>query len=191
MIKGVKLTAAFLTVGAFVSLGYAAVAQQSPTTTDQTTQRTANLNAQDRQFLIQAAQGGMAEVRLGQLAAQRAVNASVKQYGQHMVQQHTQANNELMQLAAQKGVTLPNDVNAQQKAMRARLGQIPGRRFDTTYIREAGVKAHTQQRDLFQREISYGQDPDVKAFAARVLPTVRDHLQMASSMAGNTALRNR
>lgn len=140
--------------------------------------------------MLQAAQGGMAEVNLGQLATQRAASDSVKQYGQRMVQEHTQVNNQLMQLAAQKGVTLPTDVNSQQKALRARLGQISGKRFDMTYIREAGVKAHKQQAAIFQQEIQQGQDPDVKAFATQVLPAVKDHLQMANSMAGNTASRN-
>lgn len=202
MIKGARLAAAIVVAGTFVFLGHAAIAQQGQSTDQQNqpaTQPTnpstdgttsSNLNAQDKQFMLQAAQGGMAEVKLGQLAQQRAVSDSVKQYGQRMVQEHTQVNNQLMQLASQKGVTLPTDINSQQKALRTRLGQIAGKRFDMTYIREAGVKAHKQQAAIFQQEIQQGQDPEVKAFATQVLPAVKDHLQMANSMAGNTALRN-
>jgi putative membrane protein len=210
MIKGLKLTAALVAVGGFISLGYAAVAQQSQSPSDPTTQpanqqnqpavqptnsstdgtTSSGLSAQDRQFMIQAAQGGMAEVKLGQLAVQRASSDSVKQYAQRMVDDHTQVNNELMQLAQQKSVTLPTDVNSQQKALRTRLGQLSGTNFDKRYIREAGVRAHSQQAALFQREIQQGQDSDVKAFAAKVLPAVKDHLQMARSMTGNTAAQN-
>lgn len=149
-----------------------------------------NLSSLDRQFMVEAAQGGMAEVKLGQLASERAVSDTVKQYAQRMVQEHTKVNNELMAVAAQKGVTLPKDVNAKQKALRARLGQIPGRRFDQVYMQEAGVKSHAEQAALFQRQAQQGQDPDVKAFAARILPAVQDHLQMARSMTGTTTGAN-
>lgn len=142
----------------------------------------ATLSDLDKEFMTQAAQGGMAEVKLGQLAAQRAVSKQVKQYAQDMIKEHTQANNELMTIAARKGVTLPTDVNAEQKALRTRLGQIPGQRFDQVYMSEAGVKSHAQQAALFRREAQQGQDPDVKAFAAKVLPTVEEHLQMARAM---------
>ena len=144
-----------------------------------------NLSALDKQFMIQAAQGGMAEVILGKLAAQRAASSSVKQYGQRMINDHTQANKELMALAARKGVTLPKDVNAKQKALRARLGQIPAPRLDRVYMNEAGVKSHVDQAALFQREAEQGQDPDVKALAAKILPTVQEHLQMARSITNN------
>jgi putative membrane protein len=200
MIKGVKATAAFVAVGAFLSLGYAVVAQQSPSTTDPTTQPAApstnpptngttgaTLSAQDRQFMIQAAQGGMAEVKMGQLAVQKASSDSVKQFGQRMIDEHTQVNNQLMQLAAQKGVNLPQDANSQQKAMMRQLEKLSGKRFDSTYIRQAGVAAHKQQAALFQREIDRGQDQDVKAFASSVLPAVKDHLQMATSIVNNTS----
>lgn len=203
MIKGVKATAALVAFGAFVSLGYAAVAQQSPSTPDQTTQPAAqpsnnstngttgsSLSRQDKQFMIQAAQGGMAEVQLGQLAVQRASSDSVKQYAQRMVDEHTRVNDQLMQLAAQKGVNLPKDVNSQQKALRTRLGQLQGKSFDPAYMRQAGVTAHKQQAAIFQREINQGQDPDVKNFASSVLPAVNDHLQMANSMVNNSASQN-
>ena len=163
----------------------------SPQPSGSTTQPTqTNLSAFDRQFMIQAAQGGMAEVRLGQLAAQRAASSEVKQYAQRMINEHTQANKELMALAAQKSVTLPKDVNAKQKALRAKLGQIPAPRLDQVYMNEAGVKSHAEQAALFQREAEQGQDPDVKAFAAKILPTVQEHLQMARSMTNNTTGAN-
>ncbi|HEY9875546.1 MAG TPA: DUF4142 domain-containing protein [Candidatus Obscuribacterales bacterium] len=214
MIEKRTVTAALLAVGVLVSSAYTAVAQQNQPNTVPAPQgqpntvpgqqnqlntvpgqqnqpmavpaqqNPATLSALDRQFMIQAAQGGIGEVILGNLAAQRAVNNNVKQYGQMMVQDHTQANTELMQLAAQKGVTLPTDTDAKHKALRARLGQIPGRRMDRTYIREM-IKDHAMTVALFQREARQGRDPDVRAFATRNLPTVQQHLQMARQMANN------
>jgi putative membrane protein len=170
--------------------------EQTPTPRDQAPNTTAplnrntttplspaNLNAVDRQFMISAAQGGMAEVMLGQLAVQRAVYPETKEYARRMIEDHTRANNELMRIAKAKGVTLPTTVNAQQQALMTRLRQIPGTRFDQVYMNEGGVNAHAQQRALFQREIQQGQDVDVKAFASRILPAVTGHLAMANNMA--------
>ncbi|HEY9693336.1 MAG TPA: DUF4142 domain-containing protein [Oculatellaceae cyanobacterium] len=162
--------------------------QQNPTTTQTTPQNPVNLNAVDRDFMIKAAQANMGEIILGRLAAERAVNASVRQYGQRMVQEHTQANAQLMQIAAQKGVTLPTDTDAKHKALRARLGQIPGLRFDRTFM-QTMINNHSMSAALFQRESRLGRDADVKAFASTTLPVVRNHLQMAIAMRDNLASR--
>lgn len=156
--------------------------QPTQGTTQQDGTRLSNL---DRQFMIQAAQGGMAEVQLGQLALKRAASNSVRQYAQQMINDHTRANKELMQLAAQKRVTLPKTVNQQQQAVMKKLSQLSGRNFDQAYMNEAGIRAHTEQAALYQRQAKQGQEPDVRAFAAKTLPIVQEHLQMAQAMTGN------
>jgi len=162
--------------------------QQDGTTTQPTQGTTqqdgTKLSNLDRQFFIQAAQGGMAEVQLGQLALKRAASNSVRQYAQQMINDHTRANKELMQLAAQKKVTLPKTVNQQQQAVMKKLSQLSGRNFDQAYMNEAGIRAHTEQAALYQRQAKQGQDPDVRAFATRTLPIVQKHLQMAQAMTG-------
>ena len=206
MFKQTTLTVALLATGLFASSGYTLAqqnpttttpqdpttttqpTQQNPTTTQTTPQNPANLNAVDRDFMIKSAQENMGEIILGRLAAERAVNASVRQYGQRMVDEHTQANTQLMQIAAQKNVTLPTDTDAKHKALRARLGQIPGLRFDRTFM-QAMVDNHSMSAALFQREARLGRDPDVKAFASATLPMIRTHLQMAIAMRNNIASR--
>ena len=89
-------TASVIT-GLFLSLGVAAAADEE----------SAKVNHADQHFFKEAAQGGMAEVALGQMAAERATNTDVKKFGQRMVQDHGKANQELKTLAASKGVTLP------------------------------------------------------------------------------------
>jgi putative membrane protein len=139
---------------------------------------------------MDAAQGGMAEVSLGQMATQRATSNAVKQYGQRMVREHTQANKELMQLASQKGVTPPKDMGPKYKAAMERLSQLPKASFDQAYINEAGINGHLESQAVYQRQSQLGQDPQLKAFAAKILPTVEKHLQMARDMKGNTAAKN-
>jgi putative membrane protein len=139
---------------------------------------------------MDAAQGGMAEVSLGQMATQRATSNAVKQYGQRMVREHTQANKELMQLASQKGVTPPKDMGPKYKAAMDRLSQLPKASFDQAYMSEAGINGHLESQAVYQRQAQLGQDPDLKAFAAKILPTVVNHLQMARDMKSNTAAKN-
>jgi len=138
----------------------------------------------DRQFVIDAAQGGMAEVRLSQLALQRSTNPEVKQFAQQMIQEHTRANEELMQLAIQKGITPPTDVGPKYEAAMMRLMELSGASFDQAYMNEGGINAHLENTAVYQRQVGLGEDPDLKAFAARILPRVQGHLEMAGTMTG-------
>ena len=186
MIKRNIVTAALVAVGVFVSLEYTSVAQSNQNTTPpnrSTTQQNQNtIGALDRQFVIEAAQGGMAEVSLGQMAAQRATSDEVKQYGQQMVKEHTQANKELLALATQKGLTPPKDMGPKYQAVMERMSQLPSESFDQAYMSEAGINGHLESAIVYQRQVQLGQDQDLKAFAAKILPTVREHLEMAQSM---------
>jgi putative membrane protein len=194
MIKPKMVTAALVAFGVLVSLEYTSVAQQTTPSSQPsqpaTQQNQTKISTLDRQFITDAAQGGMAEVSLGQLATQRATSDEVKQYGQRMVQEHTRANKELMQLATKKGVTPPTTLGSKYEAVRARLLQVPGGSFDQAYMNEAGVNGHLESAAVYQRQIQLGQDQDLKAFAAKTLPTVQEHLQMAQGMARNTTGSN-
>ncbi len=194
MFKRKMVTAALVVAGVFASLEYTSVAQQNQPTTPQnqptTPRNQAAIAPLDRQFIIDAAQGGMAEVSLGQMAMQRATSNAVKQYGQRMVREHTQANTELMRLATQKGVTPPTDMGPRYRAAMERLSQLPRTSFDQAYINEAGINAHLESQAVYQRQVQLGQDQDLKAFAARILPRVVNHLQMARDLTGNTGAEN-
>lgn len=189
MRKGKMVAAALVVTGVFASLEYTSIAQPTqpaPPTQPTPPNRTA-ISPLDRQFIIDAAQGGMAEVSLGQMASQRATNDAVKQYGQRMVQEHTRANTELLRLASQKGVTPPKDMGPKYKAAMERLMQLPKASFDQAYISEAGINGHLESLAVYQRQAQLGQDPELKAFAAKTLPTVQNHLQAAGNLTHNGA----
>src|SRR5436190_20657258 len=80
----------------------------------------------DSHFAMEAAEGGMAEVELGQLAADKASNAKVKEFGQRMVTDHGKAGEEFKTLAASKNITLPTELNAKHKALKDRLSKLSG-----------------------------------------------------------------
>jgi len=138
-----------------------------------------SLSSKDSNFVMQAAQSGMLEVQLGRIAVQRGSSAAVKHYGQEMVAEHTQVNQELMRLAMQKGVELPKQMSSQNKAMTDRLSGLSGTSFDAAY-KQAMIDSHNQAIALFKAQSQQGQDPQLKAWASQKLPNLQAHLQMVN-----------
>ena len=141
-----------------------------------------SLSASDRQFIKKAAEGGMAEVQLGQLATEKASSPEVKQFGQRMVDDHTKANDQLKQVASQKGVTVPDKLSAKDEATKARLEKLSGKSFDRAYMKDM-VTDHTKDVSEFRMESKNAKDPDVKNFASETLPTLESHLKQARDIA--------
>ena len=147
-----------------------------------TTAAASTLSASDREFAMKAAEGGMAEVNLGQTAAQKATNPDVKNFGNRMVNDHGKAGDELKQLATNKGLALPTDLNAEDKKIADELSSRSGKDFDKAYIKDM-VEDHEKDVKEFEEAANTAQDPDVKFWAASTLPTLRDHLKMAKQIA--------
>lgn len=137
--------------------------------------------ASDKNFMVKAAQGGMGEVLLGRLAQAHAGRAGVKQFGKRMVTDHTKANTELMHVAAKQGVTLPTGPGAEEQAAKARLARLSGTAFDKAYVSDM-VEDHEKDVADFKNEAATGKDPAVKALAAKTLPMLQMHLQMAQTL---------
>jgi len=137
----------------------------------------------DKQFMMDAASSGMKEVMIGQLALRQSENQDVKKFAQRLVDDHTKANMELMTLAGAKNVTLPRMLNEQHQAMVQRISQAKGADFDRTFLTHM-VDSHKEGVAKFEAQAQGGKDADVKAFAAKNLPTLKEHLQMAQRLAG-------
>ena len=136
----------------------------------------------DMHFMKEAAQGGQAEVILGQMAAKQGASEDVKKFGQRMVDDHAKANEELKSLATAEEVTLPTEMDAKAKATQQRLSKLSGAEFDRAYMEEM-VKDHKKDVAEFEREAQHGKDPEVKNWAAKTAPTLKDHLNLAQDTA--------
>lgn len=136
------------------------------------------LAQEDMDFATEAAQGGLKEVRLGELAQQQAKAQAVKDFGQRMVQDHGEANDKLMQIAEQKGIDLPQDLSDDAQQTLEELQQQQGDEFDQAYMEEM-VSDHEDDVAAFEDYIGNAQDQDLRAFAEETLPTLREHLEMA------------
>jgi putative membrane protein len=138
----------------------------------------ANLSSADSTFVRKAAEGGMAEVKLGELAKDKASSSAVKSFGKRMVMDHSRAGGELKGIASQKGVTLRDSMNAKDKALYNRLSGLSGDAFDKAYMR-AMIDDHQEDVAEFRQESQSATDPDIRNFASKTLPTLEEHLRMA------------
>jgi putative membrane protein len=150
-------------------------------TTDTSATSTSTISDADKDFMMKAAQGGMAEVAGGQTASTNAASSSVKDFGNRMVQDHGKANDELKQLASSKGVTLPTEPDAEHKAKLDEMSKKKGKDFDKAYMADM-VKDHEEDVAEFQKQSSSAQDPDLKNWVTKTLPTLQDHLKMAKDI---------
>lgn len=142
------------------------------------------MSSQDRDFIMDAAMGGMMEVELGQVAAQKGGSDAVKQFGQRMVDDHSKANSELMSLAMSKGITLPTALDDKHRAAVTKLSAMSGAEFDRAYSKMM-LSDHQKDVSAFEKQSTKGADADLKAFAGKTLPTLQEHLQMARALPGN------
>ena len=138
------------------------------------------LNKADMAIVMGMARANMAEIEAGKLALDKASAAEVKTFAQQMVDDHTQALKDVTSLAQSKGVTLPTDPDAKHKAMTAKLSKLKGNAFDKQYMAKAGVADHKQLHARLKKDEAKATDPDVKALAAKMLPTVEQHLHTAT-----------
>jgi putative membrane protein len=150
----------------------------TPTGTQPTTRDTAATKVPDQAFVLEAAKGGMAEVELGKLAAEKGSSPEVKKFGQRMADDHGKANTELKSLAQNKGINLPAAPDSKGEGLHDRLSKLSGAEFDKAYMK-AMVSDHKKDVNAFRKESQSGKDPEVKAWAAKTLPTLEDHLKMA------------
>ena len=171
---------AMLTGMVVVGLAVAPVLTAQETTRPHKAPETADSKSStgDSAWVMKVAKGGMAEVELGKLATEKAASDEVKKFGQRMVDDHSKANDDLKTLAQNKKITLPADMDPKEKALRDRLSKLSGAAFDRAYM-QAMLADHRQDVAEFRKEANSGKDPDVKAFAAKTLPTLEEHLKIA------------
>jgi putative membrane protein len=178
---GAGLPLAAQAAGTYDKQAPAANAQAAPSAAKVAAPATSTtLSSSDRKFIEETARGGVVEVELGKLAAQKGSSAEVKQFGQRMVDDHSKANDELQQLASRKGINVPNEMDAASKREYDKLQKLSGAGFDQEYIK-AMVQDHQKDVKDFQKEQKSAKDADLKAFVTTTLPTLEEHLKLAQS----------
>jgi putative membrane protein len=129
----------------------------------------------DARFAVDAADGGMAEVALGQLAEQKAVGQPVKDFGTMMVKDHSKANDQLKELAQKKGISLPKSLSDENQKLKNDLSAKSGESFDKAYVK-AMIKDHKDDIKKFDEATRNVKDTDLRYFFVNTLPVLKMHL---------------
>lgn len=132
----------------------------------------------DFKFAVDAADGGIAEVKMGELAEKNGSDKAVKEFGKRMVTDHTNAGNELKAIAEKKHITLPRMMGDKNQKHYDDLSRKTGADFDKAYM-DMMVSDHKSDIGDFEVEVKNGKDPELKEWASKTLPTLRHHLDMA------------
>jgi putative membrane protein len=147
----------------------------------------ANLNQQDREFANMAAQANQGEIEMGTLAQQKASNDAVKQFAKTIVDDHNNAGQQLKSWASQSNFTLSTGLTPEDSSTKSSLSSLSGSQFDQKYI-QSQLQDHKKAIDLFEKEASAGQDPQLKEFAQKTLPVLQDHMRIAEDLAGKLGM---
>ncbi|HEX7815051.1 DUF4142 domain-containing protein [Dyella sp.] len=172
MMKSMLICATF-------ALASGVVFAQSDTATSQT--GTSTKSGGDAMFVRKASEAGAAEVALGKLGQAQGKSDQVKQFAAQMVKDHTAANDELSTIASEKSLAMASDPSTKDTAFAKKLATKQGAAFDTAFSRKM-LADHKKAVALFQQEADSGKDSDLKAFAAKTLPTLKHHLDMAQAL---------
>jgi len=132
-------------------------------------------------FLVKAANNGMEEVQLGEIAGQKAVNQRIKDFSAMLKQDHTSVNDQVKLLASRRNVTLPTTVGDAEKKDIDDLNKKSGADFDRAYMKSI-IKEHNDAIDLFEKASGKVNDTEVKTFIDNTLPKLRNHRDSAKAI---------
>ena len=153
----------------------------SDTTEGQTQQPAMDPIASARRFVKEAAEGSATEVALGKLAQEKGYSEAVKQFGKRMVDDHSKATEELKQAAGMAQIQVSSETPKKARKAQEKLSKLSGADFDRAYTKLM-VSDHKEDVKAFEREARNGAVPAVKNFAAKMLPTLQEHLKLAEEL---------
>lgn len=136
---------------------------------------------EDSRFILDAASSNIMEVRLGQLAQSKATNSAVKQFGQQMVTDHTNLENQLAATISKSGTQFKPGMTGDHEKEVDRLGKLSGAEFDRAYM-TAMVDHHQRDIATFQTQAQSARSAEVRQIAANGLPVLQRHLTMAGQV---------
>ncbi|WP_247869486.1 DUF4142 domain-containing protein [Herbaspirillum sp. ST 5-3] len=141
-----------------------------------------SLSKADQNLMRDIAYSNLAEIEAAKVAQNKTKSDQVKTFAQKMIDDHTQSQKELEQLAQSKGVTLPTEPDRKHQAELKKLSALEGDKFDKQYMSKGGVGDHRKTDNMLKKAEQRAKDPDLKALVAKIKPTVDEHLTMAKDI---------
>jgi putative membrane protein len=179
MKRSTRVSMLIITAALILPAGFASAASDS-TKAERSKESKSKLPSGEERFMKEAASGGLMEVELGKIAAEKGTHQRVKDFGKRMQADHSKANAQLKKIASSKGVELPTEPSGEHKSVMDKLTKLSGAEFDREYM-EAMVDDHKEDIEKFQTQADKGKDPDLQKFASENLPILKKHLELAQS----------
>lgn len=134
------------------------------------------LGEEDRRFVMRARPTGLAEIKLSELARDRASRRDVKVFAENMVLDHANTDEQLMRIVSASDVKPPEQMDLEHQGIEQHLRALEGDTFDREYLR-VQARDHERLIALFAHESDEGEDEELADFAQRCLPLLRRHLR--------------
>lgn len=183
-LAALAIALAFVAAGDGVAASKREPSTPRPATGTSGTGGAVNVASIDRSFVIMAASSGLLELEASRLAMERSKSVQVRTFAQRMIGDHAKVNDELGSIARTAGVAeVPTTMMPLHSAHLEKLGPLSGQEFDREYAAQIGVAAHTETVSLFEKASQDASNAQLKSFAGRMLPSLRDHLKDSQAMA--------
>jgi len=140
-----------------------------------------NNKEDDSETLVKAAGGNLAEIEIGKLAQSKGTTPHVREFGKMLVDDHSKALAALNDFAAKKNVTLPTAITDDGKDKYNKLNEKNGKDFDKAFSDDM-VDDHEKDIKMYEDASKNANDPDVRNWAAGMLPTLQQHLEHAKML---------
>jgi putative membrane protein len=139
------------------------------------------VSVQDRSFALNATYSNLAEIGMGELAVSEATDESVQDFAEMMVNDHTNAQNQLANLSESLDIAIPDTLKSEHRMIQSQLSGLDGGHFDSAYI-TSQVTAHQEAQQIFQTQIDQGLNPQLIEYASSTLPHIVMHLERAMEL---------
>lgn len=140
------------------------------------------LDQHDKEFIKEALSDSMGEIALGTTASMKATAPELKNLASRMVNEYGKAADELRSLAAKKGVEPPGEMEKASKNEQDKLAKMTGNKLDKEYA-DYVIKDEEHDLKTLQKAAKDAKDPEVKAWAAKMVPIIEDQLKSAKQLA--------
>lgn len=140
----------------------------------------------DQKFVRTAAQNGLADVKIGMLAVQKG-GPEVKELGQRMVDDHTQINKDMGEVADLMGTMLPKKMTKEDEEEYEKLNGLSGKEFDAEYLTYI-QKSHFQDLHAFHMEAAVASEPELTAEVVKAMHTMHEHLGLIAKTAASEGI---
>jgi putative membrane protein len=136
-------------------------------------------------FVTEAAQSDMLEIASAKLAQQKGT-ADEKKFAEQMITDHTKTTNDIKGMVESGDVKaqIPASMDSSHQSKLDKLRDAKADNFSSDYD-SMQVSAHKDAVSLFERYSKSGDNPKLKDWAGKTLPTLQHHLEMAEQLDKN------